>query len=107
MSHQISALQAGLRLSGRVDYDNAHACQQAGETIMATLPAGEWTCDLTELETGSSVTAAVLMAWQRYAISRNASLRLTNAPQRLVAILAASNLDEVFAVAPNSAVTQG
>lgn len=99
MSHQIKTLGAGLSLGGRVDYDNASACQQAGEVIMAALETGAWTCDLAALETGSSVTAAVLMGWQRYAISRGATLSLTHAPERLVAILAASNLDDVFAVA--------
>ncbi|MEO6699779.1 MAG: STAS domain-containing protein [Paraperlucidibaca sp.] len=99
MSYQVAATASGLSLGGRVDYANASACQQAGEAAMAKLPADSaWTCELSALETGSSVTAAVLMAWQRFALGRGSKLTLTQAPERLVAILAASNLDEIFAV---------
>ncbi|REH38728.1 anti-anti-sigma regulatory factor [Paraperlucidibaca baekdonensis] len=98
MSYAVAGIEAGLRLSGRVDYSNASAAQQAGEAVLATLSAGEWRCELSALETGSSVTAAVLMAWQRYALAHDSRLVLTQAPERLVAILAASNLAEVFAV---------
>jgi len=99
MSHQIAPQPNGLSLAGRVDYSNAGACQREGQAILAALSAdGAWTCELSALETGSSVTAAVLMAWQRFAISRNSTLSLTQAPERLVSILAARNLDKVFAV---------
>lgn len=96
-------MACGLSLAGRVNYANASACQLAGEAILAELPAdGVWVGDLSALETGNSVTAAVLMGWQRFAASRGSQLRLANAPERLLAILAASNLDTVFAVGRTS-----
>jgi anti-anti-sigma regulatory factor len=99
VSYHITATANGLSLGGRVDYANASACQQAGEVVMAELPADStWTCELSALGTGSSITAAVLMAWQRFALGRGSKLTLTQAPERLVAILTASNLDEIFAV---------
>lgn len=102
MSASVSPLPhgAGLSLSGRVDYASAAACQAEGLTLIAGLPAGaSWVCDLSGLTSGSSVTAAVLMSWQRAAGRRQQRLILRAIPARLHAILQASNLLPVFSPA--------
>lgn len=100
MSAQVSALSdaAGIALAGRVDYLSAEPCLQQGLKLLAALPVeARLVCDLSGLDTGSSVTAAVLMTWQRAAGSRRQHLTLQAVPQRLRAILAASNLLDVLA----------
>lgn len=88
---------AGLSLSGSIDYATAEACQAEGLAILAKLPAsGTVVCDLSGLDSGSSVTAAVLMSWQRAAGRRQQQLTLRSIPERLHAILQASNLLPVF-----------
>lgn len=91
---------AGLSLTGTVDYTTAETCLAGGLTILAGLPAGgPWVCDLSGLDSGSSVTAAVLMSWQRAAGRRQQKLVLRSIPERLHAILQASNLLPVFSPA--------
>ncbi len=91
---------AGLSLSGTVDYASATACEAEGLAVIAALPAtGPWLCDLSGLSSGSSVTAAVLMSWQRAAGRRQQQLHLRAIPERLHAILQASNLLPVFSPA--------
>lgn len=102
MSASVRALPdgAGLSLTGTVDYTTAETCLVGGLTILAGLPAGgPWVCDLSGLDSGSSVTAAVLMSWQRAAGRRQQKLVLRSIPERLHAILQASNLLPVFSPA--------
>jgi len=91
---------AGLSLAGVIDFASAAACQAEGLALIATLPErGPWVCDLSGLTSGSSVTAAVLMSWQRAAGLRRQTLVLRAIPARLHAILQASNLLPVFSPA--------
>lgn len=89
---------AGLSLAGRIDYADAAEGEARGLALIAGLPAGTAAldCDLSGLESGSSVTAAVLMSWQRAAGRSGRRLVLKNIPARLHAILQASNLLAVF-----------
>lgn len=89
---------AGLSLAGRVGFADAAACETRGLALLASLPAGTGVlrCDLSGLESGSSVTAAVLMSWQRAAGRGGRRLVLQAIPTRLRAILQASNLLAVF-----------
>lgn len=99
MSLSVTALSdgRGLALAGQVDHADARACRDAGLALLGKLPgSGPWLCDLSGLASGSSVTAAVLMSWQREAGRRGGQLLLQSAPERLLAILAASNLLPVF-----------
>jgi len=86
----------GLVLTGAVDSSNACQCEAAGLALIATLPSGQCLCDLSGLTTGNSVTAAVLMSWRRAAARRQQVLTLRAMPDRLQAILQASNLLPVF-----------
>lgn len=86
----------GLALSGEVDSRNARQCETEGLALLAALPSGACVCDLSGLSTSSSVTAAVLMSWRRAASQRQQTLTLRAIPQRLQAILQASNLLSVF-----------
>lgn len=89
---------SGLALAGRIDHADAADCEARGLALIASLPAGRnvLACDLSGLESGSSVTAAVLMSWQRAAGRAGRQLVLQNIPARLRAILQASNLLAVF-----------
>lgn len=103
----------GLRLTGSVDYASANALERDGLALLASLPLpgavpggmpGHWLCDLSGLLTGSSVTAAVLMSWQRAAGARQQRLVLRAIPDRLHAILKASNLLDVFTLAASAPI---
>lgn len=99
MSLNVSALPdgRGLALSGVVDHADARTCRDNGLVLLDKLPKAEsWLCDLSGLGSGSSVTAAVLMSWQRAAGRRGGRLVLQSVPERLRAILAASDLLPVF-----------
>lgn len=103
MSASVSLLPDGdgLSLSGTVDFASAEACLNDGLALIGGLAAGTrpWVCDLSGLASGSSVTAAVLMSWQRAAGRRQQTLTLRALPARLHAILQASNLLPVFSPA--------
>lgn len=88
----------GLVVSGCIDFANAEALAAEGRAILAQLPdaAGEWVCHLGGLTAGNSITAAVLLTWQKAARSRRHQLTVTAMPDRLQAILRASNLLPVF-----------
>lgn len=86
----------GFALRGAVDSANADRCLAQGLDQLAALAPGDCICDLSGLSTGNSVTAAVLMAWRRAAAQRQQTLTLTAIPERLKAILQASNLLIVF-----------
>ena len=86
----------GLALAGAVDSANAGQCEADGLALIAQLSAGAVVCDLAGLTTGNSVTAAVLMSWRRAAAKRQQVLTLRAIPERLQAILQASNLLPVF-----------
>lgn len=86
----------GLALTGAVDSGNAGQCEADGLALMAALAPGLCVCDLAGLTTGNSVTAAVLMSWRRAAARRQQTLQLRAIPERLQAILQASNLLPVF-----------
>lgn len=89
---------AGLVVAGSVDFSNAETVSAQGLAILAGLPeaSGEWVCDLGGLSTGNSVSAAVLLTWQKAARSRRHQLTVSAMPERLQAILRASNLLPVF-----------
>lgn len=86
----------GLALAGAVDSRNAGQCEADGLALLATLDGGSVVCDLAGLTTSNSVTAAVLMSWRRAASQRQQTLTLRAIPERLQAILQASNLLTVF-----------
>jgi len=86
----------GLTLAGAVDSGNAGRVEADGLALLIQLPAGAVVCDLSALTTGNSVTAAVLMSWRRAAAKRQQALTLRAIPERLRAILQASNLLSVF-----------
>lgn len=88
----------GLLVTGCIDFANAEALVAEGQAILAQLPdaAGEWVCHLGGLTAGNSITAAVLLSWQRVARTLRHQLTVTAMPDRLQAILRASNLLPVF-----------
>lgn len=87
-----------IALSGAIDFHNAVTIERDGWAMLSQFAHGDWCCDLAGLSSGSSVTAAVLMAWQGKALKRGARITLENIPARLQAILAASHLLTEFSV---------
>lgn len=86
----------GLALTGAVDSHHAGRCEAEGLSLLTQLGSGMVICDLAGLTTSNSVTAAVLMSWRRAASQRQQTLMLRAVPERLRAILQASNLLSVF-----------
>lgn len=85
-----------LQLRGIVDFHNAAAIYQQGLTWIQQQSAAQLSFDLSGLQSGNTVTLAVLMQWLRQLKStQQASIR--NAPSQLRAIMHASSLDRLLA----------
>lgn len=87
-----------IALAGEVTFANAVEAEQAGWKLLSACALGPVTCDLSDLTSGSSVTAAVLMAWHGKLLKRGGALTLDNVPPRLRSILAASHLLPEFSI---------
>ncbi len=84
-----------LRLSGDVTYDNAEALCAEGLGLLAGISSSP-TVDLAGLTTASSLTVAMLLRWARAAAARGQSLRLTQVPERCLAIIRVSGLTDAL-----------
>lgn len=85
-----------LQLRGVVDFNNAETIYQQGLTWLKQQSAAQLRFDLSGLQSGNTVTLAVLMQWLRQ-LNRTQQVQITNAPSQLQAIMHASSLDRLLA----------
>lgn len=85
-----------LQLRGVVDFNNAEAIYQQGLTWLKQQSAAQLRFDLSGLQSGNTVTLAVLMQWLRQ-LNRTQQVQITHAPSQLQAIMHASSLDRLLA----------
>lgn len=95
----VSSVTGEMSLSGHLTADQAESIRRQGADTMASWPSTQpWRCDLSQLVEGSSIAAAVFLAWQSDALRRGTQLSLVAVPPKLHAILTASGLDDLFSL---------
>jgi anti-anti-sigma regulatory factor len=95
---RVEADAGGLRLGGRVTFENAEAVADAGVELLGGNggTGGPVRVDLAALVAPGSVAVAVLLAWYRASHERGRGFELVNAPVALRRILDFTGLDEVL-----------
>lgn len=89
----------GFRLAGVVDIHNANEVWREGSKLLKSVtqtipPYSRVIGDLSGLQSSHSVTLAVLLQWYRQLAQAGYQLQLVQVPERLQAIMRASNLAE-------------
>lgn len=82
----------GLRIEGRVDFDNAEKLCADGLAALA-LRSGEVAIDLARMDHAGSVVVAVLLVWARHCAQ---PLRLLALPDSLRRVLEFTGMDDLF-----------
>lgn len=85
-----------LEVAGDLLFDDAVAAAAAGRALVAAAGARPVTVSLAALARVNSVSAVVLVEWQRAAVAAGGSLRVADVPPRLAGILRLSGLEEVL-----------
>ena len=93
------ALDERGRLSGRITFDNLADVRTAGEALIAGAPGGGVEFDCSGLEETSSLTVALLIAWQRAAGARDKSVAFKGTSRALRRIAAFSGLNDLLTLA--------
>lgn len=97
MSAQVSLTGQILSVMGELTFANAHAVYQQGQRLLQQQPAKTLTIDLAGLTHSNTLTLAVLVQWIRGL--PNARVGLTHVPDKLIAIIHASNLAQLLSSA--------
>lgn len=95
--------QGRLVVTGDLLFGQAEAVCRAGLALLAGLPGRQCVVSLAGLGRVSSVTAVVLVEWQRAARAAGKQLTVTDIPARLAGIFRLSGLDDVFAAGTHPA----
>jgi phospholipid transport system transporter-binding protein len=85
-----------LQLRGVVDFNNAEAIYQQGLTWLKQQSAAQLRFDLSGLQSGNTITLAVLMQWLRQ-LKATQQAQIVHAPSQLQAIMHASSLERLLA----------
>lgn len=98
MTAAVERIAAGeLRVTGRIDFDNANEVVEQGTRLIAA-ETSDVRVDLAGLTAGGSVAVAVLLAWFRQAAMLDLSIRFANVPPELVNVIEFSGLDDVVMI---------
>lgn len=95
----IELVEAGpgrLALRGGLDFSNAVLAHQAGLAYFTRDAAGSWVIDCSGLESANSAALAVLLDWLATAHRAGGHLRFEGLPERVRAIAAISEVDELL-----------
>lgn len=94
------AADGRIAVSGDLLFGDAVAAREAGRALIAAVTGNRIEVTLAGLQRVSSVSAVVLIEWQRAAQAAGKTLVIHQAPARLAGILRLSGLDEVLPLAP-------
>lgn len=86
-------------VTGDLTFDEAVAATEAGRALIAAAAGRTLRLSLAGLGRINSVSAVVLIEWQRAAVAAGVRLEIADAPARLLGILRLSGLDEVLPLA--------
>lgn len=96
MTATLAFTEQTLQLRGVVDFNNAEAVYQQGLTWLKQQSAAQLRFDLSGLQSGNTITLAVLMQWLRQ-LKPTQHAHIEHAPSQLQAIMHASSLDRLLA----------
>lgn len=97
---QVSLAADGrIAVAGDLLFDDAVAACEAGRALIAAAPGAQVDVSMGGLARVNSVSAVVLVEWQRAALAAGKTLRVHDVPPRLAGILRLSGLDGVLAIA--------
>lgn len=82
---------------GDLLFDDAVPARDAGRVLITGLPAGKVSVSLAGVARVNSVSAVVLLDWQRAAASAGKELRVVDVPPRLAGILRLCGLEDLLA----------
>lgn len=101
MTASVTFADGQLLLNGVVDYDNAASVCKAGQKLLTQ--AGQTvTVNVAQLQSDSSVTAAVLVQWARQAAQAGQAFGLLNVPEQLAAIIRVSGLEQALGLSAST-----
>lgn len=89
-----------IAVDGDLLFDDAVPARDAGRALVAAAPGPVVRVSLAGLGRINSVTAVVLVEWQRAAIAAGKQLAVVDVPPRLAGILRLSGLESVLGAAP-------
>ncbi len=92
----VTAREGRIAVEGDLLFDDAVAACAAGRALIAGAPGSSVEVSLAGLSRVNSVSAVVLVEWQRAAVAAGKSLRILDVPPRLAGILRLSGLQDVL-----------
>lgn len=92
---QLSLEQDVLRLNGSIQFDNAAQVYQQGLALLKAHTNWPLKVDLSELKVSNSIALAVFVQWVRQC-GAGQHIVLQHTPEKMQAIIAASNLESAF-----------
>lgn len=90
------AADGRIAVAGDLLFDDAVAARDAGRALISAAVGPRVEVTLAGLARVNSVSAVVLVEWQRAAAAAGKSLLIVDVPPRLAGILGLSGLDEVL-----------
>lgn len=88
-----------LDVAGDLLFSDAVRTRDLGRDLIAGLPAGRITVSLAAVGRVNSVSAVVLLDWQRAATAAGKTLRVVDVPPRLAGILRLCGLEDLLPAA--------
>lgn len=92
----VTAREGRIAVEGDLLFDDAVAACAAGRALIAGTAGSQVEVSLAGLARVNSVSAVVLVEWQRAALAAGKSLRIRDVPPRLSGILSLSGLRDVL-----------
>lgn len=92
----VTAREGGIAVEGDLLFDDAVAACAAGRALIASVSGARVDVSLAGLARVNSVSAVVLVEWQRAALAAGKALRIRDVPPRLAGILRLSGLHDVL-----------
>jgi len=84
-----------LRVSGRIDFDNALDLKQQGERLISKA-ADHLQIDFSEVSKAGSAALTLLFSWVRYAANLRKTVEFSNLPDDLLGVARVSGVDQIL-----------
>lgn len=95
---QLSVHNQVMFLKGSIDFDNAASLYEQGLSVLKQQQQWPVTIDLSALQSSNTITLAVFVQWLRQC-NTGQTIHLQQVPQKMQAIIQASNLLDAFGLA--------
>ena len=95
----IEQTEDGLRVTAPMIIANAHTLLDAGRHVLRSAAQAQAVVDLTGVSEVDSSALSVVFAWQRDALERGASLRISHPPASMISLAALYGVSELLPLA--------